>query len=765
MRNNFLSLGMLTVTGVLLTGCEKKQTNQAIDQFERPQDVALVCYDNKEVKSLPLGCCRKRAALEDSDCDVTFSSAKLYAFVTQTTAGEVAVVDVEEQAIVGFDELIPYNSFIPVGDSPNDIVATGDGERLYTANYESGNVSVITVVDEETGMSVIHQPYLSPAPVIDVGGPASKLFLVQAPAEYQDRFALVTQPTLGRLSVLALDSGDCPESESRPNGCLLGYLHLNEDIPDPGAEPSETEDREIHPFAIAGSDGPSVYVGSYDGSVIWDVQTKSLIDEALALGSPGPIDPDAVLNDVIPIAPNTTRALSLEPRRQRWLYAIENQSSSVIAINLEARRENPELPPQIVNVGLQGKGTARAVVLVELEEEDEIDPLTFNGTFGIVSTSNASIVIIDVDDRNASAIYPHPHTMRSAVNLMSDAGVPKLGDQGVTLLVDEGRVDKKDIADYIYFAQDGGVAEACDAGAKFRPVYDNGVKLRCDPFVSKETTWTIKYGGEIGVRGVGVITNILDNEDGPWRLLNDDETYDFCAQEIYVRGTMPGYLGDVVRITSTPAPIEGFEDLCDEEYDTEHELLYRVVGVEKYDETSPAPNVLAIERDETLLEEPDETSELIPECYGQALSFEILAGNHWIIGNPGFTRTAGAFDESASRCAFEGTPQSELRVMPDTRYENRYITFRLKYGEAWAETGPASIVVSEEDEPQIQVASTISFKVEDGYEEMFRAAIGNDITDIVFTPDNEILLVDRAGQGLIMFDLIDDFDTIGGPVN
>lgn len=43
--------------------------------------------------------------------------------------------------------------------------------------------------------------------------------------------------------------------------------------------------------------------------------------------------------------------------------------------------------------------------------------------------------------------------------------------------------------------------------------------------------------------------------------------------------------------------------------------------------------------------------------------------------------------------------------------------------------------------------------------------LGNNITDIDFTPDSVLVLIDQAGQGLIIFDMINNFQVLGTNVN
>ena len=334
MFNKFAAICCIAIWVFTASGCEENTADLAISQFDRPQDVAFVCYDSDEGAPLPIGCCKTELSLEDRACAPYAASARLYAFVTQTTSGEVAVVDVEEQEIVDQESRIPYNTFIPVGGYPNDIAASDDGDRVYTVNSETGDLSIIrvVVVDEESGeteMSVIDSPYLSPAASIDLGGAPARMALVKSPERYRDRFALVTQPSLGRLTVVSLFPEGCPDPEAVQEGCVLGYVSL------PGIETGDGVES-VHPWALTAANGQSVFVGSKDQPVLWDVQIESLVAAALELDEFGPIDSDEVLNDTIPIG-HTVRTLSIEPTRRRWIYAIENATSEVFAVDLQNR--------------------------------------------------------------------------------------------------------------------------------------------------------------------------------------------------------------------------------------------------------------------------------------------------------------------------------------------------------------------------------------------------------------------------------------------
>ena len=732
---------------LVLVSCDDEKTDSAsVPRFERPQDVALVCYDTDQNRPLPIDCCSNEVNLENGSCDFGVTMAKLYAFVTQTTPGEVAVVDMEAQKIVAPEESVEVGSFIPVGDQPNDIAATDDGTRLYTTNRESGDVSVIRTISEDGKSSVIEQPYLSPAATIDLDGSAGRMVLVKHPEEYKDRVAIVTQPEMGRLAVLALDKDDCPDPKKQKAGCVKGYLPLA----------VAGRDEMVSPYAMADGDGEILYVGSYDTPALFEIQLASLVEAAMQLDDPAELSQDDVPYAVMDISPYQTRSLSIDPADRRWLYGIDAVEGAVIAMDLGAREPLSGDPLSIQRATGPG-GLVRAVKLLDLEETGDAGPFTFNGTFAIVATTGGDIAVIDIEDDDQDSIYFKPHRMRSIVDLTDEVeGVPKMKRDPV-LSVD-GYAVQENTEDYVQLVEaDAGVG--CDGGDPFKAEYDRGVRFRCDPYMSRKQTWTLTWEGTIGLSGVGIVTNIVDKEtDEPWRLLREDRDKNLCATEIYTEGAVEGYPGDRLIITSEPTPVDGEEDLCDELYEglTEASLQYRIVGVSKYSETDEYPNVIEFEK----LDE--EGRDLLPECFGQALRFEVRASEHWIIkgSSSSYTvDTGGTFVEEEKKCVYDTAAASQLRVYAGETYENQYIVLKMQYGDAW-QTGPSHINGSETD-TDTRVTATLAFDVTNGYQQMDQSIGATNITDIEVSPKNELIFVDQGGEGLVVFDLLDTFDTVG----
>lgn len=773
-------------------GCDETTPDNDIAQFNRPQDAALVCY-HAELGPLPLGCCENQGGGVDGYCDVPNPEAVLLAFVTQTTFGEVAVVDLDEGEIIDQDTRIPLNSFIPVGGQPTDIAASFDGTRVYTANFETEDVSVVDVAEA-------FGPTMVPARAIDLGGPGGRLAVARAPS-IRDRYLFVTQPTLGRLAVVEIEEygaagadggaeGDAGAGAEGPAGRLLGYLRLDAATGLPHAPADESPDG-IMPWAIAASGlTPSLYVGGERGGCILEIDSEILVSKALELDAPGPLDESAVVRR-IDLGDFTTRAIALEPDLERWIYAVENELGGVIVVDLTqpdpgdallpVNEDNP-IAEDLYSIDVPGR--ARAVALVRLAEDENPLPVTFNGTFGIVTTSEASMYVIDAEDRNP--IWGEPgerHSLRASAYWCTEATAGDAGagdDYCVVPGVDEPPVlrgDGTELSDAVVetiaqFEQpDGGYAGECaaDGGVAFRPDDDWGIRLRCDYRITGNETWTLTWEGELGVSGTGVAeyadpastgdalvvrdqskrfctAGVLGGDDGT--AIGFTDLYDgFPALETGSPGFPDGYPGDVLEITSEPTPREGAA--CDAFVAEGVRLRYRVR--EMLDE-----DVLVI------VQLPGADAVPLPDadCFGQAFTYTIRAYGHWVLtgSKTGYARY-GVLDGTTGQCLpHDGTGDSEeraaesaQRVFEGTPFENRYVAFQVGAGS----------VPGAKDEYE---ALTYAFVTSDGFSPM-GAVLGSDLTDIEPTPDDLLVLIDRAGEGLILFDLTGTFGMDGSSIN
>jgi hypothetical protein len=683
-------------------------------------------------------------------CEGPLPDARLLAFVTQTTPGEVAVVDVENQKIIDQDDQIPFNSFVPVGAQPNDVAATWDGARVYTVNFETEDISLIHVADA-------FGPKLVPASSIPLDGPGARMAIARAPA-IRDRYAFVTQPTLGRLTVIALDAEDCPDPEDAPNGCQLGHVRLDAAT---GIEhaPVDSSPEGIAPWAIvASSVTPSLYVGGVAGHYVAEIDSQILVQQALALGAPGELSEDAFVRR-IEIEEFTTSALAVEPVLERWIYAVENEKGGVLVLDLVSGEMLPigEDDPLADDVySLDFPGRAVAVSLMRFAEDDAPDPLTFNGTFGVVSTTKAAIFVVDAHDENADP--PFFHVLRSATDWYVDDDdedelFPQLDDEP-TLEADGTTLTGAAADEYAYFEEpdagedDAGLPECGEDDVEFGPEFSYGFQFPCDPRQSSNEGWTLTWEGRLGISGAGVIW--YDSpEVEPGTLVVVDEAKSFCsvgllAAEQEENGTYDGisglakYDGDLLVITSDPTPAA--EADCSEF--EKGELAYLVSEVLAEDTIRIA-----------------EISKPLPtqECFGQAFTYELRANDHWVLnGSLSGHLRHGSTDEHGQCVPVAADPDDEellrfrrQRVFEGVPFYNYYFKFLLHDGEA-SKSGVDDLA--------------FTFLTIGGFEPL-ASVLGNNITDIEPAPNLDLVLVDQAGDGLLVFDMVDTFGLIGSSIN
>ncbi len=749
---------------IALCACEENPPDIVIPQFDRAQDVALVCYDPTVSdgdttglkRFLPLECCKNEGYGQEGYCDSPKPYAIVLAFVTQTTYGEVAVVDLNALKVIDQDERIPLNSFVPVGGQPSDIAASWDGTMVYTANYETEDLSAINTAQA-------FGPTMVPATSINVGGRAAKLVIAKTES-LRDRYAFVTQPSIGRLAVVELPS------ENGSQGRLLGYLRLGTYTGIQHAPP-DTSAAGIVPWAITASDvTSSIYVGGKEGRYIIELDSEILVQEALTLDTPGPLGDGSIIRR-LELEEFTTRDMVIEPELERWLYAVENEQGGVVVIDLVTGDILPvsENNPFATNAfSLDVPGRARAINMIHLTEEGPVDPFTFSGTFGIVSTTMAAIFVIDVEDRNAiSAGYDTAnHSLRTATDWWCEDEEDDLDECPIPRLLDEPIVEIDEAAvsgdNANFFARDAGV-DSCDSGADFKGPDDEtseyGIRFPCDNRRSSNEPWRIKWEGDIGLSGVGVLY-WEESEEDSGELVMVDESKDFCASGMLgsdIDGVvfdgidgLEGYDGDLLEITSEPNPQEGID--CSQFEDAD--LIYRVKEI--------------LDSNKILI---DGFMSPLPtqDCFGQVFSYKIRANDHWVLEGASTGHLHhGSMDLVTGQCVpyVDDDSEEELarwrnqRVYKDVEFYNYYMKFTLRN----PKKDPGDVDSELFFNPGANDSMQITFETIYGFSKM-NYVMGNDITDIAISPDMDLVLIDQAAEGLILFDLIDSFDIVGLPVN
>lgn len=116
-------------------GCQQTPTPVAVRTFERAQRMDTICLEEK-AGALPEPRPLSECALLTRAQDGSGLSKRVYAVVTQSLRGELAVVDVSSSGVLDTDRATPGINFLPVGMLPVDVAATPDSRMVFVATAE-----------------------------------------------------------------------------------------------------------------------------------------------------------------------------------------------------------------------------------------------------------------------------------------------------------------------------------------------------------------------------------------------------------------------------------------------------------------------------------------------------------------------------------------------------------------------------------------------------------------------------------------------------
>lgn len=141
---------MLSVAlAAVLFACTQTPTPVPVRTFERAQKVDFVCLQlfqdagnglRQTIRPVgrPLADCTQSPAGEDG---ATYKN-QLFALVTQSARGEVAVVNLTTGFIMDVSARVPSAGFLPVGTVPTDIAASPDGEVTFVASADPAKPAI-----------------------------------------------------------------------------------------------------------------------------------------------------------------------------------------------------------------------------------------------------------------------------------------------------------------------------------------------------------------------------------------------------------------------------------------------------------------------------------------------------------------------------------------------------------------------------------------------------------------------------------------------
>ncbi|MCK6533417.1 MAG: hypothetical protein L6Q84_10640 [Polyangiaceae bacterium] len=130
------ALGALVAFAAFGLGCSETPVSVPLRSLERSGEVSFVCAD-QEGEGHHIDAC--------PDFDSEENPRHLYAMVTQTLRGEVAVVDLSAGRVLDLDPSTPGFSFLPVGENPVDIVSTPGGVASFVGVADIGKEGIFAI--------------------------------------------------------------------------------------------------------------------------------------------------------------------------------------------------------------------------------------------------------------------------------------------------------------------------------------------------------------------------------------------------------------------------------------------------------------------------------------------------------------------------------------------------------------------------------------------------------------------------------------------
>lgn len=164
---------LAAVAASALSSCAQTPPNVPVRTFERAERMDVVCM--RVVEQRPDGTLAGVAPepVTPDHCGPVppgVSGATLpyhlYSLVTQTTRGELAVVDMTAGAVVDLDRATPGINFLPVGSLPSDVAVAPDGRVAFVASAEP-NKAALYAIRSDRILGNAHDLAAAPAALSD----------------------------------------------------------------------------------------------------------------------------------------------------------------------------------------------------------------------------------------------------------------------------------------------------------------------------------------------------------------------------------------------------------------------------------------------------------------------------------------------------------------------------------------------------------------------------------------------------------------------
>jgi hypothetical protein len=140
---------LLVAVSAVLFACSQTPTSVPVRTFERAQRMDVACmqlYDSVTLATRePLGRPQEECAPVPANVNGDAFGKQLYAFVTQSTRGELAVVNLSAGRLIDQSRATPGINFLPVGALPTDVAVTPDGKMAFVGSAETNKAAIYGV--------------------------------------------------------------------------------------------------------------------------------------------------------------------------------------------------------------------------------------------------------------------------------------------------------------------------------------------------------------------------------------------------------------------------------------------------------------------------------------------------------------------------------------------------------------------------------------------------------------------------------------------
>jgi hypothetical protein len=143
-----IGAAMAAAAGASMTSCAQTPPNVTTHSLQQSQKLDVVCIQVNDANGNPV----VPVPVEEGQCAPVAANVvgqtlpyHLYGLVTQTTLGEIAVVDLTAGNVVDVDRTTPGVDFVPVGANPTDVAVSHDGQLSFVSSADPNKMAIYAI--------------------------------------------------------------------------------------------------------------------------------------------------------------------------------------------------------------------------------------------------------------------------------------------------------------------------------------------------------------------------------------------------------------------------------------------------------------------------------------------------------------------------------------------------------------------------------------------------------------------------------------------